>query len=118
MENTINFEPALGYVCLDYPKELKDKLATLTKSNLILSEAQQKNVQSDFIKKNGSLFYEIVAIHKDEYYKVGDKVMIEGYEIEQKSILKPKESWKEEDKPEFDVFLFTSIGQIQGKLIY
>lgn len=42
MENTINFEPALGYVCLDYPKELKDKLNSLNKSKLVLSEAQQK----------------------------------------------------------------------------
>lgn len=116
MENTINFEPEVGYVCLAQPKELEDKTKGKIFANL--TDAQKTKQIYDYIAEHGSLVYEIIAIEEgSSKYKVGDKVMIDG-EMEHKSILKPKETWKKENEPEFQTFIICLVGQIQGRLKY
>lgn len=116
MENTINFEPAAEYVCLEHPEELKKIVNGTIFQNM--TEKQQFSYMTDYINKNGSIYYEIITIRKDSSeYKIGDKVLIDG-NMENKAIKKPKESWKNPEVPEFDTFILVSIGQIQGKLIY
>lgn len=111
MENTINFEPALGYVCLQYPDEIKAKLY----GKVIIPEATMQKMQNEYFKEHGSIGYDILSINGSDEYKVGDRVFIDG-NTEVKAILKPKEDWKKIDVPEFDTFLFGFISQIQGKL--
>lgn len=120
----INFEPAYGYVCLEYPDDMRAKL----NGKIIIPEHLMKKAQQDYFEANGNRPYKIIAINNykladnelsenKKQYQIGDKVMIDGG-MEQKAVLKSKESWINIDKPEFEIFFLATISQIQGKLIY
>lgn len=107
MENTINFEPAVGYVCLAYPESVEEKLNT----KVIVSNNVKESYKKDLLQKHGSRSFKIIDINGSNIYKIGDKVFIEG-EMDQMIVEKSEKS------EEFDRFLLAGIGQIKGKTKY